>query len=103
FTDFSELNFRWQIGKKTGKAKFQLAPSTRGELEFPIPEKTASGEKLFLRVTFKDGTVINESSIQLGEPQSAPTIPALSGAPQWREEGNKIIIEGKRFSAVFDR
>jgi beta-galactosidase/beta-glucuronidase len=102
FTDFSELNFEWHVGKKSGKAKFQLAPATRGELEFPIPAKTGAGEHLLLRVTSKSGTVINESSIQLGEAQSVP-IPALAGAPQWHEEGNKIIIEGKKFSAVFDR
>ena len=32
---------------------------------------------------------------------SAPALPP--GAPRWSDDGNKIIIQGKGFAAVFDR
>lgn len=103
FTDFSELNFQWQIGKKTGKGNFHLAPATKGELEIPIPRGTAPGEKILLHVTDQRGLIVHESSIQLGEAKPIPSLKPLAGAPQWTEDGNKIIIQGQNFSAVFDR
>jgi hypothetical protein len=103
FTDFSELKFQWQIEKKTGTRTFRLAPATKGELEISIPRGTTSGEKLLLRVTGQQGAIIHESSIQLGEEKLTPSLKPFDGAPQWSEDGNKIIIQGQNFSAVFDR
>ncbi len=103
FTDFSELNFHWQVGNKIGKTTFHLTPATKGELEIPIPRGTAPGEKILLRVADRSGSIIHESSIQLGEEKPTPLPKSFDGAPQWSEDGNKIIIRGQNFSAVFDR
>jgi len=103
FTDFSELKFNWSLNRHKGRLNPRLAPGARGELEFPLPSGTAEGDDLRLRVTSTAGAVINESIIRLGEEQP-PALPCpASGAPRWSDEGNKIVIQGDGFAAVFDR
>jgi hypothetical protein len=103
FTDFSELKFNWSLHGHKGRLKQRLAPGAHGELEFPVPAATAEGDQLLLRVTSASGVVINESAIRLGtEPPAVLPQPA-SGASHWSDDGNRMVVQGKAFAAVFDR
>ena len=103
FTDLSELKFNWSLNHHKGRLTPRLGPGARGELEFTLPRGTAEGDDLFLRVTAASGVVVNESVLRLGRDKvAAPPRPA-SGAPRWSDDGNKLVIEGKGFAAVFDR
>ena len=68
-----------------------------------MPPKTAEGDSLLLRVTTAAGAVVHESAIQLGTEQPAALPRPASGAPRWSDDGNKIVIQGRGFAAVFDR
>jgi hypothetical protein len=103
FTDFGELQFTWNIKGHNGKLTPHLAPGARGELEIPVPLGTAEGDELSLRVTAASGTVVNESVIHLGQKIAAPLPRPVSGVPRWSDDGQKIVIQGKGFTAVFDR
>ncbi len=106
FTDFSELQFNWSLNRHKGRLNPRLAPGAKGELEIPLPPKAAEGDGLHLRVTSASGTVVNESLIRLGRERASapPTAPCpASEAPRWSEDGNKIVIQGEDFTAVFDR
>ena len=103
FTDFSELSFHWELGKKKGRLKSQLAPGAKGEIEIPVPAGTTEGDKLRLRVADVSGRLVHESLIQLGPEKPVPLPRPTSGAPSWREEAGKVVITGKGFGLVFDR
>lgn len=103
FTDFSELKFTWQLNGHRGRLKPRLAPAAKGELEFPLPPKTVEGDNISLRVTSASGTLIDESLIQLGSEKPAVLPCPASGAPQWSDDGQKVLIRGKGFAVVFDR
>jgi hypothetical protein len=103
FTDFSELKFSWQLNRHKGRLTPHLAPAAKGELEFPMPSGTAEGDQLCLRVASAAGTVISESVIHLGKDKPTALPKPASGAPRWSDDGNKIVIQGKGFAAVFDR
>jgi hypothetical protein len=103
FTDFSELKFTWQLNGHRGRLKPRLAPGAKGEFEFPLPPKTVEGDNISLRVTSASGTLIDESLIQLGSGKPAVLPRPASGAPQWSDDGQKVIIQGKGFAVVFDR
>jgi beta-galactosidase len=103
FTDFSELKFNWSLNGHKGRLSPHLAPGAKGELEFPVPSGTTGGDDLLLRVTAPSGTVIDESVIRLGTEKPVVVARPLPGAPRWREEGQKILIQGQGFAAVFDR
>lgn len=103
FTDFSELKFTWQLNGHKGQFNPRLAPGAKGELEIPLPSGTAEGDSLSLRVTSASGAVINESVVQLGSEKPVILPRPASGAPHCSDDGNKIVIQGKGFAAVFDR
>ena len=103
FTDFSELTFNWSLNGRKGRLKPHLAPGARGELDFPVPSGTAEGDQLLLRVTSPAGQVINESMIYLGAEKPAALPEPTSGASHYADEGNKMLIQGKEFTIVFDR
>ena len=103
FTDFSELKFIWQLNGHKGRLTLPLAPAAKGELEIPAPSRTAEGDSVSLHVTGASGAVIDDTVIHLGSERPV-TLPQLaSGAPRWSDDGNKIVIQGKGFAAVFDR
>jgi hypothetical protein len=103
FTDFSELQFEWQINGHKGRLKVRLAPGARGELEIPVPLGTAPGDKLRLRATSWDKILLNESVLCLGKEKSEILPLVTGGAPHWKEEGERIIIQGNGFGVVFNR
>jgi beta-galactosidase len=103
FTDFNELNFTWQINKHKGRLHPSVAPRAEGELEIPIPRDTRDGDKLSLRVTTRDGRLIEECTVQLGKDRVAQIPKPTSGAPRFVEGGNKLIIQCDRFALVFDK
>jgi len=103
FTDFSELDFKWQIENHKGKLRPKLAPGAEGELEIPIPRGTAIGDRLSLRVTTRSGMVVEECSIQLGKESLQPLPAPTSGAPRFIDEGNKIVVQGHGFGLVFNK
>jgi hypothetical protein len=103
FTDFSELAFDWEINGHQGRLRPQLAPGARGALEIPLPPGTAPGDRIHLRVTNPAGTVVDESVLWLGREKTEPLPRPAAGAPRWREADDKILIQGDKFAAVFDR
>ena len=103
FTDFSELKFSWRLNGHKGRLKPHLAPGASGELEFPVPSGTAEGDQLLLRVTSASGRLISESVIHLGQETPAVLPRPAIGAPHWSDDGNKMVIQGKDFTVVFDR
>jgi beta-galactosidase len=103
FTDLSELKFNWQINGHKGQLKPHLAPGVRGELEIPLPGGTAEGDNISLHVIGASGVMISDSIIRLGSERPVSLPQPASGAPRWSDDGHKILIQGKRFAAVFDR
>jgi beta-galactosidase len=103
FTDLSELKFNWQLKGHKGRLHPRLAPGTRGELEIPLPPGTVEGDSISLHVTGASGSLIQESTVQLGSEKPVALPRPASGAPRWSADGNKIVLEGRGFTAVFDR
>jgi beta-galactosidase len=103
FTDLKELNFAWELGTKKGKASASVAPGATGQIKIPIPAGTAQGDKITLRVTNKDGDLINVLKIALGA-QKHPALPQpTAGLPKTKSDGWTVQIEGKGFSVVLDQ
>ncbi len=103
FTDFSELKFSWQINRHKGGLHPRLAPGANGELEIPIPDGTAEGSHMLLRITNRSGQLIDEASVCLGNEKSEVLPEPSAGPPAWSDDGRKIFIQGEGFSFVFDR
>ncbi|HOX59139.1 MAG TPA: glycoside hydrolase family 2 TIM barrel-domain containing protein [Candidatus Paceibacterota bacterium] len=103
FTDFSELEFGWSLNRHNGRLNPRLAPGVRGELKFHVPGGTVEGDSLLLRVKAASGRLIHESAVQLGQAKPVPLPGPASGAPCWSDDGSTIVIQGKGYSAVFDR
>jgi len=103
FTDFSELKFSWQINRHKGELHPRLAPGEKGALEIPVPDGTAGGSHIRLRVTKPSGELIDEAFVWLGNKKSEVLPQASAGAPKWSDDGRKIVIQGDGFTAVFDR
>jgi len=103
FTNLKELKFTWEMGKKHGKIKTNLAPGGKGYIDIPIPLGTGEGSRVILRVADAAGTLVNELAIQLSQAKPA-VLPQLKGpAPNVSEDGAKITVEGERFSLVLDK
>jgi beta-galactosidase len=103
FTDLSELEFHWEINRQSGKVKVQLAPAAKGVIDISVPKGTVEGDEIVLHVTNAAGVVVEETAIQLGS-EKKNTIPQLtSERPQWVDDGQKLVVQGRGFGLVFDR
>lgn len=103
FTDFSELDFRWQIGGKQGRLRPALLPGERGELEIPVPKGTTAGDSILLRANASTGAPLHESLIQLGMPKPVKLAEPVSGSPTWSDDGNKLVLQAAGFGLVLNR
>ncbi len=103
FTDLSELKFRWEINRHSGKSKVQLAPGAKGVIEIPVPKGTVEGDEIVLHVLNASGVVVEETAIHLGVEKKNTVLPPTSGKPQWTDDGQKLVIQGAGFGLVFDR
>jgi hypothetical protein len=103
FTDFSELDFRCEVGGTDVRIRPRLAPGTRGYFDIPVPSGTAPGSVLKLRVT-NGKTVVHESLVTLGKALAElPKQPAPACAPACSEQEGKILVRGDHFAFLFDR
>src|SRR5262249_38932583 len=112
FTDFSELDFRCEVGGTTVRIRPQLAPGARGHLEIPVPSGTAPGSGLKLRVT-NGKAVVHESVVTLVDdvsyggrrrreeagnsdpgPPPPPHVGGYNLRPSWSEDEGKVLIRG---------
>lgn len=101
FTNLRELAFTWEIGKKKGKVKTNLAPGKTGDIKIPIPMGTGEGTKLTLRVSDSEGKVINVLNVALGKEKQA-ALPQPKLAPEWHDDGEKITVKGNNFGLVMN-
>jgi hypothetical protein len=103
FTDFSELKFNWEVSCKKGRLRASLAPGARGELEIPVPAGTREGDELHLRVTAASGVSLTEAVVSLGKEKLLALPRPGAGPPRWSDDGDKVVVEGRGFTAVFSR
>ena len=103
FTDLSELKFTWQLNGHKGRFSPHLAPGASGELEIPVPSGIVRGDNVLLHITSASGAVIDDAVIHLGSEKPVTLPQPASGVPHWSDDGDKIVIQGKDFAAVFDR
>lgn len=102
FTNLSELAFNWEIGKKKGKIKANLAPSKTGNIKIPVPMGTGVGEKLTLRVSDAKGASVTTLNVALGKQKQVSLPEPKLGAPEWQDDGGKITVKGNNFGLVMD-
>ena len=103
FTDLSELNFAWGLGKHKGTLKASCPPASAGDIEIPIPAGAREGDKVILRVTDASGELINTLAIHLGKDKEIALPRPKSGPPTWHDDGKLVTIDGKGFSLVLNR
>lgn len=103
FADLGDLAFTWQLGERTGTAQVSLPPQSTGALAIPVPADAQPGQRLVLRCTDRQGRLVSAAAIDLGE--ALPTAPPKpgAGAPEWRDDGQRIALRGAGFGLVLDR
>lgn len=102
FTDFSQLDFLWELNGKHGKARIRVAPGSNGELVIPVRPGTPAGATLFVRAMNGTNEVVN-ATLCLGRPAAASRPAPQAGPPQWHDDGHVITIGGHGFSLVLDQ
>lgn len=102
FTDLNELQFEWMLGEHKGVLTADGAPGTVSNITLPVPEGASEGDAILLRI-MKDGALVDDLMIHLGQAKTRPVPQPSAGAPAWREEGDSIIVEGNGFTLVLDR
>jgi len=103
FTDLSEMRFEWSVGGKRGTIKAEVAPGSEGWIEIPVPPGTREGAKMLLQVAGKDGVLVDELAVRLGEgKRKLPPGPG-AGAPKLLDDGKTVTVEGKGFALVLDK
>ena len=102
FNNLGKFDFVWELIGAKGKARINVPPGSTGEIEIPVPHGTPQGEVLLVRVTDGGDEIVN-ATLTLGQPNPPPLPQPQAGAPIWTDDGRLIIIEGQKFSLVFDR
>ena len=101
FTDLNQFDFVWELNGAKGKARINVPPASRGEIEIPVRNETPQGAILLVRVMKGDDEIVN-AALSLG-PFTPVQLPRpQAGAPEWSDDGRFIMIGGK-YSLVFDR
>lgn len=101
-TNFSELEISFQYGDFSDQLKnVNIEPHKKGVLTIPT-QQWESGKKLYLSFKDRDGTLIDEYLIQLGEPEIL--IPEVKkGELELSERENQILIDGADYSLVLNK
>ncbi|HEV2327170.1 MAG TPA: glycoside hydrolase family 2 TIM barrel-domain containing protein [Verrucomicrobiae bacterium] len=102
FTNLNKFEFIWELNGARGRARVNISPGSTGEIEIPVPSGTAEGEMLLVRVMDQGDEIVN-ATLMLGQPRSRVLPQPQAGVPKWNDDGRFIIIEGTRFTLVFDR
>jgi nitrite reductase/ring-hydroxylating ferredoxin subunit len=103
FTDLRELRFTWERGGETGIVEAALPPRSAGEITFPELTGARPGQTLVVRCWDAAGRLVNAAAFRLGEPVAVLVPRPQAGAPDWQDDGRRVIIRGKGFGLVFDR
>lgn len=101
-TNFSEIEISYQYGDYSDQLKnVSIEPHKKGELSIPA-QQWESGKKLHLSFKDRDGALIDEYLIQLGEPEIL--IPDVKkGGLKLSENENQILINGVDYSLVLNK
>lgn len=101
-TNFSELEISFQYGDVSGQLKnVDIAPHQKGVLTIPAQD-WESGKKLYLVFKNRDGMLIDEYLIQLGEPELV--IPQVTaGQLEVSENEHQISVIGENYSLVISK
>ena len=102
FTDLSEVDFVWELNGAKGKARINVPPGARGVIEIPIRHAAPQGATLLMRVISGGHEVVN-ATLALGQRELVRLPQPQAGAPQWNDDGRRIMIEGRGFELVLDR
>jgi len=102
FLDLNQFEFIWEVNGEKGKARINLPPASKGEIEIPIRMATPERSTMLVRVMNGKDEVVN-ASLALGQRKPFPLPKPKAGAPKWTDDGKVITIEGQDFSMVFDR
>ena len=102
FTNLSKFDFIWELNGARGKAHIDVSPGSTGEIEIPVSSGTLQGEILLVRVMDKGDEIVN-ATLVLGQPSPLALPRPRADTPKWTDDGRLIIIEGTRFTLVFDR
>ena len=102
FTDLCKLDFVWELDGAKGNARLSLPPGAKGQFEVPIAKAAPEGATLLVRAFDGANEVVN-AALSLGKRQPLSLPQPHAGAPQWSDDGTRIIIAGKGFSLALDR
>ncbi len=102
FTDLNQFDFIWEVKGAMGKARINVPPASKGEIEIPIPKGTAEGSVLLVRAVNGGREIVN-ATLSLGKPEPSLLPQAHAGAPAWSDNGRLITIEGRGFSLILDK
>ena len=68
FTNISELDIRWQIGNKKGKATADIDPRTNGQMDIRTNVTDLKNRTIYLRFTSPLGFVVDEYRLPISKP-----------------------------------
>ncbi len=73
FTNLSELSLAYQLGEVRGELHPDIAPQQAGEVAIPLGHAANPGSHLLIRFVDRNGTVVDEENIVIGEePKAVP-------------------------------
>lgn len=97
FTNLSELNLQWSIGKQTGFLRPNIPARSSGPISISVAPEIKSGDVLSLRFVGQDGRVIAPYRMQLGIPSPVPAEISTKPVPL------RYVHEGSWLGGPLDR
>jgi hypothetical protein len=104
FTSLGDCKVHWRLGDAKGTFSGPaIAPGTKANWNFPLPENARPGTMLELDFVAPDGRQFAEWGIRLGSTndESVPA-PAWAGPATVKQSGGSYEISGKSFSLRLD-